>query len=115
MRSMDKEKIYKVVFANEGEIWEVYCQQVSQSGLFAFIELAGFLFGERTTVVVDPAEEKLKRIFEGVERTHVPMHAIVRIDEVEKRGTATIHVARADRGAKVVTLPSALHTPPKRK
>ena len=110
-----REKIYKVVFTNEGEVWEVYCQQVSQSGLFAFIELGGFLFGERTVVVVDPAEEKLKRVFDGVERTHVPMHAIIRIDEVVKRGTATIHVARMDKGAKVLTLPSSLHTPTKRK
>jgi hypothetical protein len=111
----NREKIYKVVFANEGEVWEVYCRQVSPSGLFAFIELAGFLFGEKTTVVVDPAEERLKRVFEGVERTHVPMHAVVRIDEVEKRGTATIHAARTDKGAKVLTLPSPLHTPTKRK
>jgi len=111
----NKDKIYKVVFSNEGEIWEVYCQEVSQSGIFAFIELAGFLFGEKTVVVVDPAEERLKRVFDGVERTHVPMHAVVRIDEVMKRGTATIHVARSDKGAKVLTLPSPLHTPTKRR
>jgi len=106
--------IYKVVFANEGEIWEVYCKHVSQSGLFGFIELEGFLFGEKTTVVVDPAEERLKRVLAGVARTHVPMHAVVRIDEVTARGTATIHPAPSEKGATILTLPSS-PTPTRRR
>jgi hypothetical protein len=58
--------------------------------LFGFIEIEELVFGERTTVVVDPAEEKLKSEFETVSRTYIPMHAIVRIDEVEKQGTSKI-------------------------
>ncbi len=44
----------------------------------------------RTKMVVDPAEERLQREFEGVRRCYIPMHAIVRIDEVEKRGASRI-------------------------
>ena len=43
------------------------------------------LFGERWQLLVDPGEEKLKSEFSGVKRTYIPMHAIVRIDEVEKQ------------------------------
>ena len=111
-----KRKIYRVAFLNEGEVWEVFCTGVSQSNLFGFVELEGFLFGEKSTVLVDPAEERLKHVFQGVERTYVPLQAVVRIDEVEKRGSPNIHPApaEAERG-KVVTLPSSVPTPRKRR
>jgi len=58
--------------------------------MFGFIEVEQLIFGEKTSVVVDPTEEKLKHEFEGVERTYIPMHSIIRIDEVKKQGTAKI-------------------------
>ena len=42
----------------------------------------------RSSVVVDPSEEKLKTEFNSVKRCFIPMHSIVRIDEVEKQGTS---------------------------
>ena len=64
------------------------------------------MFDEHTTVVVDPSEEKLKSEFEGVTQTIIPMHSIIRIDEVEKRGTPKI----ADVGDNVSTFPP-IYTP----
>jgi hypothetical protein len=32
---------------------------------------------------VDPSEERLRHEFEGVQRFHVPLHSVIRIDEVE--------------------------------
>ena len=58
--------------------------------LWGFIEIENFVFGERSQMVVDPAEEKLKTEFTGVKRSFIPLQAIVRIDEVEKEGVATI-------------------------
>ena len=49
-------------------------------------------------MVVDPSEEKLKAQFEGVVRSFVPMHSIVRIDEVERLGTPKISEARGGVG-----------------
>nr|BFE93911.1 hypothetical protein GCM10020185_44470 [Pseudomonas brassicacearum subsp. brassicacearum] len=40
------------------------------------------------------ARKKLKAQFEGVVRSFVPMHSIVRIDEVERLGTPKISEAR---------------------
>ena len=87
---MADKTLYKVVFINRDKVYEVYARQVHESGLYGFIEIEEMVFGEHTTVVIDPAEEKLKNEFSGVKRTYIPLHAIVRIDEVEKRGKAKI-------------------------
>ena len=46
-----------------------------------------------TTVVVDPGEERIKSEFMGVKCTMLPMHSILRIDEVKKQGQAKIKAA----------------------
>jgi hypothetical protein len=108
-----KKRIYRIVFVNQGKVYEVYAKNVTQGGIFGFVEVEGLLFGEKTTVVVDPSEEALQREFTGVERIHVPMHSVIRIDEVEKRGTSKIHQL-ADAGGKGTALPSPIYTPLKR-
>ncbi len=90
--------IYKVIFLNQGQVFEMYAKQIYQSDLWGFLEVEEFVFGERTQVVVDPSEEKLKAQFEGVVRSFVPMHSIVRIDEVERLGTPKISEARGGVG-----------------
>jgi len=87
---MPDQSIYKVVFMNQGKVYEMYARSVGPSGIFGFIEIEEFLFGERSELVVDPTEETLKNEFKGVRRTNIPMHSIVRIDEVEKQGVNRI-------------------------
>ena len=89
-KSQDAKKIYKVIFVNQGRVYEIYAKQVAQSGLIGFIEVEQLLFGEKAAVVIDPSEERLKDEFNAVKRTYLPMHAIIRIDEVEKEGAAKI-------------------------
>jgi hypothetical protein len=108
-----KKHIYKIAFANQGKVYEIFAKSVSQGNLFGFVEVEGLLFGEKTTVVVDPSEEALQREFAGVERTYIPLHAIVRIDEVEKRGTSKIHPI-SEAAPKVTSLPTTIYTPLKR-
>ena len=75
--------IYKVIFLNQGQVFEMYAKQIYQSDLWGFLEIEEFVFGERTQVVVDPSEEKLKAQFEGVLRSFVPMR-----DRPHRRGRA---------------------------
>ena len=82
--------VYKVIFHNQGKIYELHASHVSQGEMYAFVEIAGIIFDEHTELVVDPAEEKLKDEFAGVKRTFVPMHSIIRIDEVSKQGANKI-------------------------
>lgn len=87
---MARKPVYKVIFQNQGRIFEVYARGVHQGGMFGFIEVEKLIFGEKTTLVVDPSEENLKTEFKGVVRTYIPLHSIVRIDEVEREGAAKI-------------------------
>ena len=56
----------------------------------SFIEIEDYVFDERSQLVVDPSEEKLKSEFAGVKRSFIPIQAIIRIDEVEKTGVSKI-------------------------
>lgn len=83
-------EIYKVTFLNQGKVYEVFVKQVYQSDLYGFIEVEDYVFNERSQVLVDPSEERLKTEFNGVRRSFIPMQAIIRIDEVEKTGVSKI-------------------------
>lgn len=82
--------IYKVIFYNQGQVYEVYARAIYQSEMYGFIEVEEFVFGERSKMIVDPGEEKLKGEFAKVKRSYIPMHAIIRIDEVEKEGAGKV-------------------------
>ena len=107
---MAARQIFKVIFMNQGQVYEIFARSVSQGALFGFIEIEELVFGERTTVVVDPAEEKLKDEFGSVKRTYVPMHAVIRIDEVEKEGVSKISTLD---GENVTQFPMPVYTPGK--
>lgn len=107
---MKKQRLYRVIFQSGGEVYEIYARNVSQGVLFGFVEIADLVFGERSELLVDPAEEKLKAQFEGVACFHVPMHAVMRIDEVDKQGVARIETV--DGGAGKVT-PFPVYTQPR--
>ena len=83
-------EIYKITFLNKGKVYEVFVKQVYQSDLYGFIEIENYVFDEKTQLVVDPSEEKLKSEFKGVKRSFIPMQAIIRIDEVDKSGVSKI-------------------------
>ena len=100
-------KIFKVVFYNQGKIYEVFARQVYQSDMYGFVTIEQLTFNERSSVVVDPSEEKLKSEFESVKRCFIPMHSIVRIDEVEKQGACKI----TETDQKVTPFPSTIYTP----
>lgn len=82
--------IYKVVFYNQNQVYELFARGIYQSEMYGFVEVEEFVFGERTKIVVDPGEEKLKTEFDGVKRSYIPMHNIIRIDEVEKEGAGKV-------------------------
>ncbi len=107
-----EEHIYRVLFFSQGQVYEVYARSVSQGALFGFIEVEELVFGEKTELVIDPSEEALQREFEGVKRTYLPMHAVLRIDEVDKEGTGRIHASKGDGGT---VTPFPLPMPPNKK
>ena len=103
--------IFRIMFVNQGKVYEIYARKVSHGELFGFIEVEELVFGERATVVVDPAEERIKGEFDGVKRTYLPLHSILRIDEVKKQGVSKI-TALEGGGANVSQFPMPLYSPP---
>ena len=87
---MAKKGIYKIVFVQLGEIYEVFAEAVYQSDMYGFIEVEDYMFDQNSQIVVDPSEEKLKSEFKGVKRSYIPISSIMRIDEVDKKGNAKI-------------------------
>lgn len=101
---MSKKAIYKVIFHNQGKVYEIYARGVHHGTLFGFVEVEKIVFGERSSVVVDPSEEGLKAEFGDVTRSYIPLHAIIRIDEVNRRGTARITEVEGS-GAEIMPFP----------
>jgi hypothetical protein len=100
---MAKEALYKVIFLNQNQVYELYAQHIFQSDLYGFIEIEDYVFGEKSAMIVDPGEEKLKTEFAGVKRSFIPLHAIIRIDEVEKEGQ--VRMTEAKSGSNVTHFP----------
>jgi len=107
---MSKSHIYRVSFYSQGTIYEVYAKQVNHDALFGFVELSEFMFNAATGLVVDPSVERLKNEFENVKKTFIPMHAILRIDEVEKEGVSKMREVTG-KGNNVAHFPVPLYTP----
>lgn len=105
---MSKKKLFKVVFMCQGQVYEIYARNVCHGELFGFVEIEELVFGERTTVVVDPSEEKIKTEFANVKRTYLPMHAVIRIDEVDKQGISKISKLE---GGNIAQFPMPVYTP----
>jgi len=102
---MAKQPVFKVVFYNQGQVYEIFARQIFQSDLMGFIEVEEFVFGERSQLIVEPAEEKLKGEFANVKRSFIPMHSVVRIDEVDKEGQ--VRVSDIKSSDKIAHLPLA--------
>lgn len=102
-------RIYRITFLNQGKVYQLHAESVHQGELYGFVEISGLLFDEHASVVIDPAEERLKSEFAGVSSTRVPMHAVIRIDEVEKQGQNKI--LELEGGNNVTPFPSTIYTP----
>ena len=103
--------IFRIMFVNQGKVYEIYARKVSHGELFGFVEVEELLFGERSSVVLDPGEERIKGEFSGVKRTFLPMQSIRRIDEVKKHGAAKITMLESGT-ANVAQFPMPMYSTP---
>jgi len=105
---MSKKPIYKIIFHNQGKVYEIYARNVQQGAMFSFIEVEKLIFGEKSTVVVDPSEESLKSEFSDVTRTYIPLHSVIRIDEVQKQGASKV-IDAGSKGKNIMPFPVYTH------
>jgi hypothetical protein len=105
---MSARHVYKILFVNQGKVYEIYARSVSQGDLFGFLAVEELVFGERSSVVVDPSEERIRSEFAGVKRSYIPLHAVLRVDEVEKQGVSKISAAE---GSNITQFPMPMYAP----
>lgn len=100
---MAAKKLYRIAFLHHGKVYELNCRGVASSGLWGFLEISGVVFENGDALVVDPTEEKLRTEFENVSVLHVPLHSVLRVEEVRKPGQAVIRDRES--GEKVTPFP----------
>lgn len=102
-------RVFRISFLNQGKVYEIYAKRVQQGEFYGFIEVQDLIFDESSKVLVDPSSERLKSEFQGVDRTIIPIHAVIRIDEVQKEGQGKIHEP-ADK-SNITRFPSPVFAP----
>ena len=88
---MSADPIYRILFYQQDKLYEVYAKYLTEESLMGFIEIEELLFQDtKSGIVLDPTEEKLRAEFKSVKRSYIPLHTIIRIDEVMQEGPASI-------------------------
>ncbi|MCB1603296.1 MAG: DUF1820 family protein [Gammaproteobacteria bacterium] len=87
---MNDEILYKVIFYCRSKIYELYARDVFSSELYGFIYVGELVFDQNQSIVIDPAEEKLREEFKNINVLHLPMQSVIRIDEVKKKQACKI-------------------------
>lgn len=70
--------IYRILFVQLEEVKEIYAQYISEETLVGFIEADNLLDYDRANVLID---------YNEVKRCYIPLHTILRIDEVNPQAS----------------------------
>lgn len=100
---MADKRLYKIIFLNQGKVYELFSESVTSSGLWGFIEVSDLVFEEGEGLVVDPTEEKMREEFASARVLHLPIQSVLRVEEVEQRGKCRIRDRES--GEKVTPFP----------
>lgn len=100
---MADKRLYKIIFFNQGKVYELFAKSVTSSGLWGFVEVADLVFETGEGLVVDPTEERMRQEFEGARVLHLPIQSVLRVEEVDKRGQCLIRDRES--GEKVTPFP----------
>jgi hypothetical protein len=91
---MSKQKmVYKIIFEQQDKVYEIYAKHISEGALMGFIEIEELIFSDPDELaIIDPAEEQLKIEFAGVKRSYIPLHGILRIDEMPSEQSTKVKI-----------------------
>lgn len=101
---MNDNILYKVIFINRSKVYELYARDVFSSDIYGFIYVAELVFDQNKTIVIDPAEDKIRDEFENVNVLHLPVQSIIRIEEVKKKMSCKIRELK--KGENIASIPS---------
>jgi hypothetical protein len=83
-----KDIVYRTVFTHLDQVYTVYSQGLSEETLVGFIELDSII-EVKQEVILSTESQEMHQLFikqlASIKRTYVPMHAVVRIDEMTRK------------------------------
>jgi hypothetical protein len=88
------DKLYRVNYINQNQVYEIYARQISTEQLLGFMSLSGIVFDHRDQVVIDPVEEQLKAEFSDVEVLHVPIQQVLKAEQVKTKKSCKIRALK---------------------
>ena len=89
MASLEK-ALYRIRFRTEESVYELCATNLYQTDMIGFVVIEGITFRDQGGVIANPAEERLRDEFKDSEKVYIPMHAIIRIDQVREQRVAKI-------------------------
>lgn len=76
--------IYRVIFKQDDQRCQLYAQYICEESLMGFLEVESLIFSpDSSSLIVDVKQEELKQQYKGVKRTYIPMHTVIRVDEIK--------------------------------
>ncbi len=90
--------LYKITFLNEKhEPLQIYAGSVRMSDILGLVEAGDIVFVDSSEVIINPEDDKIKKLFHNVATTMLPISSIVRIDEITlKKDTPVIRLYRTN-------------------
>ena len=81
---MSKEKkVFKVYFFHLDKVYTLFAKEVNASDeLYNMCEISGIIFQRNKNLIV-PSEDEVRQEFSNLKRLLIPLHHLIRIDELE--------------------------------
>jgi hypothetical protein len=91
-------KLFKISFINEKkEVLQIFANEVNPTSFLGLIEVSDIVFIDASDILVTPDDEKIRKEFQDVVKTYIPISYVVRIDEVSvKKETPVIRLYKVD-------------------
>jgi len=78
-----RKKLFKIIFVDEDKkIQTIHSSKLNPSSFLGLVEISDIVFLDKSEIIIAPDDGDLKNKFKNVERSYIPLNAIVRIDEV---------------------------------
>lgn len=100
---MSVSKLYRIKFVQLHQLYELHAHKVSHGAMMGFLEVEELVFPEKSSIIADPTDERLRIEFANVKRIYVPLQAVIRVDEVSALTPGKI--ADIDGGSNILRFP----------
>ena len=76
-------KLFKVTFISEEQKpTQLYAEEVCAADILGFVEASRLVFIDSSDVIINPEDDKIRKMFENTTRVMFPINNVLRIEEV---------------------------------